>query len=95
MMKISEKKIIDWIRSKVKQTGSKGIVFGLSGGIDSAVVAGLVKKAVGSNHLALILPCHSSKNAANDACKVIKAFKLKSKVVDLQKFKLGALSDSD
>ncbi|MCP4649267.1 MAG: NAD+ synthase [PVC group bacterium] len=82
-MKKTEQKIVKWIQKKVKDAKAKGIVFGLSGGIDSAVVAGLVKKAVGNNHQALILPCHSSKNAASDAKKVIKQFKLKSRIVDL------------
>ncbi|MFH2138211.1 MAG: NAD+ synthase [Candidatus Omnitrophota bacterium] len=84
-MKVTEKKLVEWIRKKVKEANAKGVVFGLSGGIDSAVIAGLVKKAVGNNHLALILPCHSSKHAASDARKVIKKFKLKSKAVDLTK----------
>ncbi len=78
-----EKKIVQWIRKKVKQANAKGIVFGLSGGLDSAVVAALVKKAVGKNHRALILPCQSAKPAVADAKSVIKKFKLKSKTVDL------------
>lgn len=82
-MKQLEKKIVKWIGKKVKQAKAKGVVFGLSGGLDSAVVAGLVKKAVGKNHLALILPCHSTKSATQDAKLLVKKLKLKSKIIDL------------
>ncbi|MBI4845856.1 MAG: NAD(+) synthase [Candidatus Omnitrophica bacterium] len=80
-MKISE--LVLWLKNKVKQAGAKGIVFGLSGGVDSAVVAALVKKAVGNNHLALLLPCHSSGHSLDDASLMVKRFKLKSKIIDL------------
>jgi len=50
-----EKKIRDFIHSSVESSGASGVVFGLSGGIDSAVVAGLAKET-GVNAKALILP---------------------------------------
>ncbi|MCK4994936.1 MAG: NAD+ synthase [Candidatus Omnitrophica bacterium] len=82
-MKIVEQKIIQWIKTKVKNAGAKGLIFGLSGGIDSAVIAALAKKAVGNNHLALMMPCHSSKSSITDARVVIKKLGLRSKKVDL------------
>ncbi|MCK5267325.1 MAG: NAD(+) synthase, partial [Spirochaetes bacterium] len=82
-MKALEQKIVSWLKKKVKESKTQGIVFGLSGGIDSAVVAGLVKKVVGNNLLALLLPCHSSPDSEFDAKAVVKVFKLKSKTVDL------------
>jgi NAD+ synthase len=39
--------IIDFIRSKVEEAGSRGVVVGLSGGIDSALVTKLCVKAIG------------------------------------------------
>jgi NAD+ synthase len=39
--------IIDFIRSKVRETGSQGVVVGLSGGIDSALVTKLCIEAIG------------------------------------------------
>ncbi|MBU4305610.1 MAG: NAD+ synthase [Candidatus Omnitrophica bacterium] len=82
-MKNLEKKLIGWIQKKVKEAGAKGVIFGLSGGIDSAVVAVLAKKAMGNEHLALLLPCHSAGHALDDAQLMVGKFKLKSKVVDL------------
>lgn len=53
----AEKSIEAFILDKVKKAGARGVVLGLSGGIDSAVVAALAAKAVGpDNVLALIIP---------------------------------------
>jgi len=82
-MKSAEKKIIKWIRGKIKQANAKGLIFGLSGGIDSAVVAALSKKAAGKNHLALMMPCHSSETSILDAKKVVKKLKLNARKIDL------------
>ncbi len=57
---------------------------GLSGGVDSSVVAALVKEAVGKNKLlALILPCHSSKEDLEDAVFVAGKLGIRTKTVDL------------
>ncbi len=78
------KKIIQWIKNQVKNAHAKGVVFGLSGGIDSAVVAVLAVEALGrENVLALILPCHSHVQDYNDAKILAKKFKIKTKVIDL------------
>lgn len=53
-------KIVSWLQKEVKNAGAEGIVFGLSGGIDSAVVAALAKEAFGENILGVIMPCHSN-----------------------------------
>jgi NAD+ synthase len=77
-------KIISWIKQKVKDSGAKGIVLGLSGGIDSAVVAALAKKAVGKNNLlVLFMPCNSDPQDLKDAELVAHQLGLKSKFVDL------------
>jgi len=77
-------KIVSWIKQKVKNSGSKGIVLGLSGGIDSAVVAALCKEAVGKNSLlVLFMPCNSHKQDLLDAKLVASWLGLKLKLVDL------------
>jgi len=57
---------------------------GLSGGIDSAVVAALAKRAVGKDRLlVLFMPCNSDPRDLKDARLVAHQLGLKSKLVDL------------
>ncbi|MBP7109941.1 MAG: NAD(+) synthase [Firmicutes bacterium] len=75
--------IVDWLKEKMSAAGSKGLVFGLSGGLDSAVVAGLSKKAAGERALALIMPCESQIIDSEHAVLVAEAFGLDRRFVDL------------
>ncbi len=43
--------VCKWIRAKKDETGAKGFILGISGGKDSAVVAGLLVKAVGKENV--------------------------------------------
>ncbi|MFH1281951.1 MAG: NAD+ synthase [Candidatus Omnitrophota bacterium] len=77
-------KIVTWIKQKVMDSGARGIVLGLSGGIDSAVVAALAKEAVGrDNLLVLFMPCNSNPRDLIDAKLVAHQLGLKSKLMDL------------
>lgn len=79
-------KIIRWIKEQVKQAKAKGIVLGLSGGVDSATVAALAVQAVGRrNLLALLLPIHSQPQDLEDARLVAKSLGIKTKTVNLSK----------
>ena len=75
--------IVDWLREKVQNAGAKGVVFGLSGGIDSAVVAALAKKAFPSESLGVIMPINSNPQDEKDAILVASAFELDTTTVDL------------
>ena len=48
-------KTVEWLREKVEEANCKGLVVGVSGGIDSAVVANLIKKAYPDNSLGVII----------------------------------------
>jgi len=52
-------KLILWLKEKVTETGGKGVVVGMSGGVDSSVVAVLCQRAFPQNTLGVIMPCHS------------------------------------
>ncbi len=52
--------IAGWICSQVRRASAQGLVLGLSGGLDSAVVAVLSKRAVQENMLGLIMPCETA-----------------------------------
>ena len=48
--------MIKWMQKKVKERNANGALVGLSGGVDSSVVAGLIKKAFNKNSLGVMLP---------------------------------------
>ncbi|MCR4424980.1 MAG: NAD(+) synthase [Firmicutes bacterium] len=77
--------ISNWLRGKVEQAGCRGMVFGLSGGLDSAVVGALCKRAMPDGCLGLIMPCHSDPSDVRDAIAVANAFNLTVETVDLGK----------
>ena len=67
-------KICSFIKNYFKKNNIKGVVLGISGGKDSAVVAGLFTKAIGkANVVGLTLPCESKKEDAKDA-KILSEF---------------------
>lgn len=76
------KKTVHWLREKVSESGTKGLVVGVSGGIDSAVVANLIRRAFPEDSLGLILPCKSDDDL-KDAQDVISASGIKGEVLDL------------
>jgi len=76
-------KLVDWLKERVYEAGAKGAVFGMSGGIDSAVVAVLCKKAFGKNVLGLHLPCYSSQKDEIDAERVAKLYDIPYKKIVL------------
>jgi len=63
-----------WLKERVREAGVRGLVVGLSGGIDSAVVAGLCKRACPDSTLGVIMPCYSNPQDAIDAQLAARAF---------------------
>lgn len=82
---------VSWIRDEIEKAGAKGGVLGVSGGVDSAVVALLLKKAMGDNMLGLIMPCNSLSSDLNDALEFVKLFKIPYKFIDLSPIYEGFL----
>jgi len=75
--------IVKWLKDRVTEAKCKGVVFGLSGGIDSAVIAALAKRAFPNNSLGIIMPCHSSPIDEEHAKLVAKTLNLNTIKVDL------------
>lgn len=72
-----------WIRERVLEAEQRGVVFGLSGGIDSAVVAVLAKRAFPDSCLGLIMPCRSSETDLAHARAVADKFNIPVRLVSL------------
>ncbi len=77
--------IVDFIREEVKNSGTEGIVCGLSGGIDSAAVAYLSIQAIGKEKVSLIhLPEEELENIHTDDAKLIaKELDTKLKIINI------------
>ena len=57
-----------WLRDRLNEANADGIVLGLSGGIDSSVLAALGREALGRDKvLGVIMPCHSIDEDEADA----------------------------
>lgn len=74
---------VEWILKRAAISGAKSLVLGVSGGVDSAVVAGLCART-GLTTVGVIMPCHSSPSSIDRAEEVIKQFGLDRQFVDLQ-----------
>lgn len=78
-------KRVAWIQALLAESGAKGIVYGNSGGKDSALAGILCRKAC-DNVLGIIMPCGSKQNYNSDredALAVAKAFDIPVTQVDL------------
>lgn len=82
-MKDYADRLVDWIQEVVKNAGAQGVVFGLSGGLDSSVLAVLCKKAFPQNSLGLIMPCYSHAEDEEHARLVSDAFDIPFKILVL------------
>jgi NAD+ synthase len=82
-------KRVDYIREILNNAGATGIVYGNSGGKDSALVGILCKMAC-ANTVGLILPCGSRRNYnedKTDAQEVARLFDISTRIVDLSDLK--------
>ncbi len=77
------RKLTSWIGEQVKAADAKGVVVGMSGGLDSSVVAVLCKKALPQNTLGVLLPCYSSEIDLSHAHLVAQEFDIATTTVTL------------
>jgi NAD+ synthase len=85
---------VDFIRKCLNNAGASGIVYGNSGGKDSALVGILCKKAC-QDTLGVIMPCGSRRNYnedQTDAQEVARLFDISTRIVDLTALKENFLS---
>ena len=82
---VARRLAVDFIREQMRQAGFERLVLGLSGGIDSALVAFLAAEAVGPQQLlCVLLPYRTSApNSRRDAEAVVRTLGCASRLVDI------------
>ncbi len=79
-----QEQITTFLKNEVKKIGLSKVVIGLSGGLDSAIVAVLSKKVFKDNLLVILMPSHmSSDNSAKDAIELCEKFNIKYEIVEI------------
>ncbi len=84
-MKSTIERIVVWLKEQAQKAEKKGLVLGLSGGVDSACVAALAKRAFPDNSLGLIMPCEESSADVEMAIKLADKLNLPTKKVVLDR----------
>ncbi|WP_198304457.1 NAD+ synthase [Arcobacter vandammei] len=80
-----KQKLIDFLKDEVEKTGHKNVVLGLSGGLDSAIVAVLCKEAFPNNLHCVLMPSQfSSKASVDDALKLCEKFDIKHEIISIE-----------
>lgn len=74
--------ISNWIRDYANKAGIKSLIIGLSGGIDSALVALLCRRTALPT-ICVAMPCHSSASSVDRAQALAKEYNLNLVCVDL------------
>ena len=80
------KKIEEFLVKQVEENKAKGLILGMSGGIDSAVLAYLAKRVLKEKTLALIMPDTeiTPKTETEDALKMIDSIGIEYKMIDIK-----------
>ncbi|NLY08670.1 MAG: NAD(+) synthase [Tissierellia bacterium] len=84
-IKFLANELVLWLKERAESANAKGFVFGLSGGIDSAVVAAACKQALPNNSTGIIMPCHSIDEDEEHARIVAESLNITLEKVDLTK----------
>lgn len=84
-LKKTVNEIEKFIKESVKNSNTDGLIIGLSGGIDSALVAFLAQRAIGSeNILGITLPTKTtSRNDIDDAKKIADILGIEYKIINI------------
>jgi NAD+ synthase len=75
--------LVDWIKDRVIAAGCRGVVLGMSGGLDSSLLAVLCQRAFPKYSLGLIMPCYSIDEDKDHAEVIARQFEIPTKTVVL------------
>ena len=77
------RQLTEWIKEKVSEAGNNGVTLGMSGGIDSSVLAVLCQQAFPKDTLGVIMPCYSDPQDKSHAEELAKKFGIQTREVVL------------
>ncbi|OUR70204.1 NAD(+) synthase, partial [Arcobacter sp. 31_11_sub10_T18] len=81
---VIKEQLIQFLKDELNKTGLKKVTVGISGGLDSAVVAVLCKEAFGDNMSGVLMPSqYSSDASAKDAIELCKKFNITYETVEI------------
>ena len=88
--------LMSFLKEEVLKTGLKKVTLGLSGGLDSAVVAVLCKEVFDDNLNCVLMPSqYSSKSSVEDAVELCKKFGIKHEIVSIEPMLSAYLKNMD
>lgn len=76
--------IVNWLRNYLKKSNMKGFIFGVSGGVDSALLAYILAKYFPNNSLACIMNIENSDDDVSDGLLVANSSKIKYEIIELE-----------
>jgi len=81
---VIKEQLIHFLKDELSKTGLKKVTVGISGGLDSAVVAVLCKEAFGDNMSGVLMPSqYSSDDSAKDAIELCERFNISYETVEI------------
>jgi len=79
-----KEQLTEFLKKEVSNTGLEKVVVGISGGLDSAVVAVLCKEVFGDNMHGVLMPSkYSSQSSIDDAIELCKKFNISYETVNI------------
>ena len=88
--------LIKFLKEEVEKTGLKKVTLGLSGGLDSAVVAILCKETFGDNLNCVLMPSQfSSQSSTDHAIEVCEKFNIKYEIISIEPMVSGFIKNMD
>jgi len=82
-MEVLARQLVSWIREQVNAAKAGGTVVGMSGGLDSSVVAVLCQRAFPDGVLGVIMPCYTPPRDVEDALVVARSFAIPTRTLVL------------
>jgi NAD+ synthase len=75
--------LVAWTRAHVERTGARGLVVGVSGGVDSTLAAIVMQRAVGERGAGYLMPARSQPEDESDGRALLEALGVEHKALDL------------